>query len=197
MIKGLKKEVKYLLSQERWEHTQGVIETAMQLLVDHNYSIDPHRLQTAALLHDCAKDLSFSAQLKKAADFGIVLTSSDLLCPRTLHGPVGAGMARHMFGIVDIDILQAIALHTTGGPRMTALAKIIFVADYIEPGRDFSGVEGLRTRAAKNLDGAVLACMNHTLAYLLKHGNLIHRRMITARNYLLAIKLGPDLREEG
>jgi len=197
VIEGLKKEVKHLLSRERWEHTQRVVEMAGQLLANHRYPLDPQRVQTAALLHDCAKDLSLSGQLKKAGDFGIVLTSSDLLCPQTLHGPVGAGMARHMFGIVDRDILQAIALHTTGGPRMTALAKIIFVADYVEPGRHFLGVDKLRTLAEQNLDEAVLACMNHSLAYLLRRGNLIHRRMIAARNYLLAIKLYPGSREEG
>ena len=110
---------------------------------------------------------------------------------------MGAGIARHIYGIEDRDILRAIALHTTGAPGMTVLAKIIFLADYIEPGRRFPNVERLRAIAVRNLDEAVLSCMNHTLNHLLVQGVCIHQRMIAARNYLLATVLDPRLRKEG
>jgi predicted HD superfamily hydrolase involved in NAD metabolism len=182
----LKKEIKGLLSQKRWEHTLRVVSASFELISCLQIEIEANKVETAALLHDCAKDLPLGEQLKKAGYFGIVLTSSDLLCPKTLHGRVGAGIVQHEFGIVDADIIQAVALHTTGGPRMSPLAKIIFVADYIEPGRSFPGVEKLRLLAKKELNGAVLACMEQTLLYLLQRGDFIHPRMIAARNYILA-----------
>lgn len=185
-LEELKAKVKGLLSRRRWDHTLRVVEMSLEMVASLQLEIEPSKVETAALLHDCAKDLPLGEQLKKAGHFGIVLTSSDLLCPSTLHSRVGAGMAQHEFGIRDADILQAIALHTTGGPRMSPLAKIIFVADYIEPGRSFPGLEKVRSLAKKELNGAVLACMEQTLRYLLQRGDIIHPRMIAARNYILA-----------
>ena len=185
-LEELKGKVKGLLSQGRWEHTLRVDRTALELAACLQLELEEGKIETAALLHDCAKDLPLGEQLKKAGYFGIVLTSSDLLCPKTIHGRVAAGIAQHEFGIRDPDILRAIALHTTGGPRMSALAKLIFVADYLEPGRSFPGVEKLRILAKRDLNGTVLACMEHTLLYLLRRGDFIHPRMIAARNYILA-----------
>ena len=124
-LEELKGKVKGLLSQGRWEHTLRVARTALELAACLQLELEEGKIETAALLHDCAKDLPLGEQLKKAGYFGIVLTSSDLLCPKTIHGRVAAGIAQHEFGIRDPDILRAIALHTTGGPRMSALAKLI------------------------------------------------------------------------
>ena len=59
-------------------------------------------------------------------------------------------MARDVFG-VDGEIYSAIYWHTTGHADMTLLEKIIYLADYIEPSRDFPGVDKLRQVCYKNL----------------------------------------------
>lgn len=196
MLVELEARVRSLMSRRRWEHTRGVVAAALQLASLHHPFLDPDRVKVAALLHDCAKDLPLGVQLKKAGEFGIVVTSSDLLCPQVLHGPVGAAMARYEFNIRDREITRAIAFHTTAGPRMSPLEKIIFVADYIEPARSFPGVEKLRALAKEDLGEAVVACMEQTLVYLIKRRVCIHPRMILARNHLLGAKAFPGLQRE-
>ncbi|MGI6576065.1 MAG: bis(5'-nucleosyl)-tetraphosphatase (symmetrical) YqeK [bacterium] len=182
---AIEPEVYSLLTKDRWEHTQGVVDTALELRSRHYPVLDPERVKMSALLHDCGKDLPLAMLLKKASDFGIVLTSFDLLCPQVIHAPISAGLARYQFHVTDKDILQAIAYHTTGKPQMSDLAKLIFVADYIEPGRKYPGVDALRIKARSDLDVALLACIDQTLHFLLQQGSFIHPRMVRTRNYYL------------
>ena len=173
------------LSRERWEHTLRVVAMAESLATRHCPQLSLERVKGAALFHDCAKDLPLADLLKMVRDFGIVITSSDLLCPQVLHGPVGAAWVEREWHIKDRGLLQAISMHTTGGPKMEILAKIIFVADYIEIGRNFPGAEKLREIAFGDLSQGVLACMDNTLCYLVARGEFVHPRMVAGRNYLL------------
>ena len=108
--------------------------------------------------------------------------------PQLLHGMVGASIARDVFKIEDDDILNAITYHTTGRANMSLLEKIIYVADYIEPSRDFPGVEFLREISYTNLDEAVIECCESTIKYILSKKLLLHKNTIEARNYLLIKK---------
>jgi predicted HD superfamily hydrolase involved in NAD metabolism len=109
----------------------------------------------------------------------------DLLQPSLLHGPVGAWMLKE-HGIMDDEaILDAIRWHTTGHPDMNQLAKIVYIADYIEPNRDFPGVDLLRQLTYRDLDLGVVAGIEHTLSFLIQKDGYIHPLSIATRNRLL------------
>lgn len=184
-------KLKRQLSKERLLHTLGVEETA-KILAMH-YDVDANKASLAALLHDCAKGFPPNSLLKKAESSGIIIDELERLCPDLLHGPVGAVLAREDYGIEDSEILTAIAVHTTGAEEMSELDKIVYIADYIEPNRSFSGVERLREAAWKDLDWCMSLCFDQTIFYLIKEKKLIHPKTIAARNtFLLNDRAGKE-----
>jgi predicted HD superfamily hydrolase involved in NAD metabolism len=128
------------------------METAGKLAALHG--ADVRAAEVAGLLHDNARDLSGGELLALCPRFGIAPCEAERLMPCLLHGPVGAGLAKERFGIADERVADAIRWHTTGKADMAPLAKIIFVADAIEPGRDYAGVETARALAFGRQPGA-------------------------------------------
>ncbi len=157
-IEKIKSVLKISLGDKRYNHTIQTTETAMKLA--EIYGCDVEKVEIAGLLHDCARGLESEEQLimLEGTDFYTALSE----VPKILHGPCGAILAEKDFGIEDRDILNAIANHTCGRPDMSLLEKIIFVADAIEPGRDFPGVEKLRKTAYRDLNMAVLISLEGT-----------------------------------
>src|SRR5665648_339601 len=103
-------------------------------------------------------------------------------------------LVESVVGLSDQEVLRAISSHTLGRIGMSPLEKIIFLADMIEPGREFPGIEKLRRMAEQDLDQAMVLGINATLAYCLKKGSPIHSRTVQVRNYLLAsLPAEPDL----
>ena len=164
-------------------HTLGVVAAAELLAA--RYGVDREQARLAAFLHDVARDMETSELLKRVMEYGILMDEIEAGAPLLLHAKVGAAMGRTLFGIEDGAVLQAVERHTTGAPEMTALDAVVYVADYIEPGRDFPGVEEVRRAAGQDLDHAVVLAMNGTLQYLLRENRLVHPRTVNARNYLL------------
>jgi predicted HD superfamily hydrolase involved in NAD metabolism len=179
-------QVQTMMSVKRWTHTLGVVQLAGELAAC--YGLDVEQAKVAALLHDRARDWSPAQLLKKADDFAIVVTEVDRLQPELLHGPVAAALAPMEFSVSDPDAVEAIRWHTTGKPYMADLAKVIYIADSLEPGRDYPGVTALRTQMKQGLDEAYLAVMDHTLTYLVANRKLIHPISIEARNQLLVTR---------
>lgn len=186
-IKFLKMRLKEFLDEKRFKHSIGVMETAVYLAI--KYGADVEKAQVAGLLHDCAKSYSDDELLKLAKKYRIELDDILILSPSLLHGPVGAHLVEEVFGIKEEEIKRAIALHTTGDVNMSTLDKIVFVADYIEPNRDFKGVEVLRRLADENLDLALLESFDSTICYVLEKGLLLYEKTVKARNNIL-LKLG-------
>ncbi|EON71820.1 bis(5'-nucleosyl)-tetraphosphatase (symmetrical) YqeK [Lysinibacillus sphaericus] len=174
--------IKPRMPEKRYIHTIGVMETAIALA--KVYGEDEKRAETAAILHDIAKyaDIAWMEKIvrEQQLDQRLIGWGSELL-----HGPVGAYIAEHEFGIADEDLLNAIRFHTTGRVGMSRLEKILFVADMIEPNRQFDGVERLRKKAQKNLDKAVSACVRHTLAFLIDTRQPIYPLSIDCYNDLM------------
>jgi len=102
-----------------------------------------------------------------------------------IHGPLGAKIANACYGIDDLEVLDAIKYHTIGRENMSMLDKIIYIADYIEPGRSFPGVEEIREIVFLDLDDAIKKAMDNTILFLIKDNKLIHPDTINARNYML------------
>ena len=177
-------KLKEKLPPNRFKHSLGVSETAVMLA--RKYGADPDKARIAGLLHDCARGMTPDDLLQRAETFGIVITDVDRREPVLLHAPVGAFIAKLDYGITDADVLMAITRHTTGGSGMSLLDDMIFLADFIEPGRSFSGVEKLRELAKKDLQEALLAAYDQTLFFLLNRRGLIHLSTVEGRNFLLS-----------
>ncbi|MDK2856197.1 MAG: hypothetical protein PWQ86_1410 [Bacillota bacterium] len=182
------------LSPERLKHSLGVAEAGVRLA--RRWGANEEQARLAGLLHDCAKGLSPDELLQWALAFGIVGNDIERACPDLLHGPVGALIAWKEYGVMDAAVLSAIRLHTLGGEGMNLLERIIYLADYIEPGRAFPGVEELRALAEQDLDRALLRAMEGTIRYVLQRGLLLHPQTVRARNSLLA-EMATDRRERG
>ena len=183
LIENATKRLRQHLSPKRMAHSLGVSMTSYELALQ--YGADPAKARIAGLLHDCARELSSKTLLQLAADFGILVTDVDKANPSLLHAPVGAYVVSREYSLRDEDILQAIYWHTTGKAGMTLLEKIIFIADYIEPGRHFPGVDTLRKLANHDLDQAVLTGYDLTLRHIIDQGGLIHTASVEGRNFML------------
>lgn len=171
------------LSPKRFSHSLGVSQTAVNMA--EIFGADIHKAKLAGILHDCARVMTNDTLLQTAKSLGMVVDDVDLWEPVLLHAGIGAYLARKEYGIEDPEIRRAIALHTVGGENMTLLDKIIYLADFIEPNRDFPGVDKLREVARRDLDQAVLAAFDHTIAYIIAGEGFIHPATVKARNGLL------------
>jgi len=171
------------LSKERYVHSIGVMETSINLA--KKYGASENKAAIAGLLHDCAKDIPEEEQLKLAIEFGILLDDISATEKVLIHGPLGAKIVEIKFGIKDKEILRAIEIHTTGDENMSLLDKIIYIADYIEPNRNFPGVEDIRETTFNDLDEGVLKGLNSTIRYVLEKNSLLHPKTVAARNSLL------------
>jgi predicted HD superfamily hydrolase involved in NAD metabolism len=161
----IKKDLHNLLRPSRFEHTLGVEYTACCLAM--RYGADIKKADMAGLLHDCAKHLSASKKLEYADYYGLSVSEYERKNPELLHAKLGAYIARDRYGIDDPEILSAITWHTTGRPDMTLLDKIIFIADYIEPGRfKAENLDEIRALAFKDLDCCLLKILSDTVSYL-------------------------------
>ncbi|NMA55146.1 MAG: HD domain-containing protein [Firmicutes bacterium] len=180
---ALKLQLKNSLSQQLFTHSVNTARTAMALA--RRYESDPSQAYLAGLLHDCAKECAPQYLLQTAIAFGIVRDDSEKRHPDLLHDRVGALLAWKKYGIQDKEVLTAIAVHTLGAETMGLLDKIVYIADLIEPGRDFPAVGGLRALAHQDLDRAVLIAMDNTISRVLQRGLFLHPQTVQARNSLL------------
>jgi predicted HD superfamily hydrolase involved in NAD metabolism len=167
---------------KRWEHTLGVMDTAVKLA--KRYGADPVKADLAALLHDYCKAWPVDKQAAVIRDNGL---PQDLLDydKELWHAHAGAWVAEHQLGIEDKEVLDAIRYHTSGRVGMTLLDKIVCLADYIEPGRDFPGVHNIREIAEHSLEKALIAGFDSTIQFLLSQHKKIYPMTLMARNSLI------------
>lgn len=179
----IKKYLKERLSEKRYEHSLNVKKTAVKLA--ETYKGEVEKAALAGLVHDCAKHMSDDEILSLGDKNGIFVDEVSRLNPKLLHGNVGSVVAKKIMGVFDQEVLSAVACHTTGKKNMNLLEKIIYIADYIEPARNFPGVEELRKKAFIDLDGAILDAFNNTIQVVINRGQLLHLNTIEGRNYLV------------
>ncbi|RIX59422.1 HD domain-containing protein [Paenibacillus nanensis] len=174
--------VKAEMPERRWRHTEGVMSTAMQLA--ERYGEDPARAELAAILHDVAKFWPVDRQAKVIRDNRLQLDVLEY-DKELWHASVGAWVAEHDYGVSDAEVLDAIRYHTSGRRGMTKLEKIVWLADYIEPGRDFPGVDAVRALSQEHLEKAMIAAFDGTIGFLIAKGKRIYPLTIEARNGLI------------
>ena len=165
----LEKKLKKYMDEERFIHTQGVMYTACALAMCHNADMNQARL--AGLLHDCAKCIPNSKKLKICQRENIPVSAAEEASPDLLHAKLGVYTSKEKYGVTDREVRQAVRYHTTGRPEMTLLEKIIYIADYIEPGRDKApNLPTVRRLAFQDLDETMYVILKDTLEYL-EHGS--------------------------
>lgn len=173
----LRRQVIPMLSSQRIAHTAGCEHEAVQLA--KLWGEDPEKAAVAGILHDSTKNLSYDEQLILCDKYGIILDNAQRENPKLLHAITGAALAKDRFGVSE-EISQAIRWHTTGKPDMNTLEKIIYLADYIEPTRDFEGVERLRELAYEDLDAALALGLEMSLEELRRQNVEPHRDTVEA-----------------
>jgi predicted HD superfamily hydrolase involved in NAD metabolism len=176
----LLQEVQMHMSERRFKHVLGVEETAIALA--GKYGASKVKASIAALTHDYAKE-------RPDDEFQLIIQRDDYdlnllhYGNAIWHGLVGASMVQRELKIEDEEILQAIRVHTTGAAEMSLLDKIIYVADYIEPGRNFPGVQEARELALVDLDMAVAYETKHTLLHLIEQEQKIYPKTLETYNH--------------
>lgn len=190
MIETIKRDARAFLSKERYKHTMGVVKEAQKL--SKRYGEDREKATLASLLHDFGKSKRIDELLKLEVSSDIILKENLKRNGALYHAVASRKIAEEIYGIEDSDILNAVRYHTTGRPNMSKLEKIVYLADYIEPGRDFPEVEEMRLLSYKDLDKAVLFALENTISQVVSNSQLLHEHTVRARNYILAreIQLG-------
>lgn len=171
-LKYLQKKIKEELSEDRYEHTIGVMYTAESLAM--RYGVDMTKAAVAGLLHDCAKCIPNAQKLKICKKKGLEVSEMEERNPSLLHAKLGAYLAEEEYGIDDPEILNAIKWHTTGRPDMSMMDMVIYMADYIEPNRDKApDLKEIRRLCFENIEEALYRVLEGTLSYLSDHPDMI------------------------
>ncbi|RYM05287.1 HD domain-containing protein [Sporolactobacillus sp. THM7-7] len=182
-IEEARRAIKELLPEKRYTHSLGVSETAGRLA--EKYGAEPAKARLAGMLHDIVKyfsDERLEAMIRRRSDI-----SDNYLnySSKLWHAPCGAAYVQETYGIDDPEVLCAMTYHTTGKRNMTELDKIIFLADYIEPGRDFPGVEEVREAASRSLNEAVFLELQKTIVHLLDKRQKVYPDTMEAYNEMV------------
>lgn len=170
------------LKPKRMPHVLGTEQEAVRLV--RRYGGDEQEARIAALLHDCTKKLDMEEQLALCAAYGLALDELEQRALKLLHARTGAEIARRTFAVSD-GVYSAIRWHTTGHANMTRLEKILYLADYIEPTRDFDGVDALRKVVYEDLDRGLLMGLTMTIGEMESEGRPVHHHTMDAKNYLI------------
>lgn len=181
-LEKLRKHMEKELEPKRYEHTLSVTYTAANLAAVHG--VDVQKALVAGMLHDCAKCLSHKKQMALCLKNHVHLSELEAEENSPLiHAKAGSVLAKEEYGITDEDILNAISYHTTGRPQMSPLEKIIYIADYIEPGRKHikrtasipstDRLTQIRRMSYHDLDEALRNILGDSLVYLQEKGGRI------------------------
>jgi predicted HD superfamily hydrolase involved in NAD metabolism len=171
------------ISGPRFDHTMGVIGVATDLALEYGESVENAFL--AALFHDYSKYISHDEAVERSKFYGIELDGTLLRHPKLLHGHIAAEEAREQFGIDSESILDAVRYHTFGREHMKTLDKIIYIADAVEPMRQYEGVDEIRDALGKSLDRALLMSVESTIIHVVKKGFHLHIGSVLMRNRLI------------
>lgn len=169
------------IKRERTEHVAGCRRTAARLA--RRWGADVLDAENAAILHDLTKGMSPNEQLIMCERYGRIVRNPGEEYAQVLHAFTGAELASALFGVSD-EVSSAIRWHTTGKADMTLLEKIIWLADYIEPGRRFAGVEEVRRLAVTDLDGAMRQALKMSLEHLREKGTKPYGATVEALAFL-------------
>lgn len=180
--KTIKKAMSKQLDAKRYAHTIGVAYTSASLAM--RYGADIEKAYLAGLLHDCAKCIETDEKLALCKRYKVRLTQFEIDNPFLIHAKLGSCLAEKKYGIEDLEVLSAIRYHTTGKPDMSLMEKIVFSADYIEPGRKIiPGLEEIRKTIFVDFDLAICMILEGTMRHLKNKEQPIDELSVEAYDY--------------
>jgi Predicted HD superfamily hydrolase involved in NAD metabolism len=209
MLNGVREKVKDYLTAKRYAHTLETEKEAANLggmfFTGDDCADKIFKLRLSALLHDITKNYTIEKQLKCCEKFGIIVNADDLYAPKIFHAKTAAEVARDEFTefgdvTADDEVIAGIRWHTTGRAGMTLFESLVYMADYIEPSRDFEGCITLRryfydNPPAKNgapyaeklrhLRNTMIMSYDMTIKNLISENSVIDADTISARNYFI------------
>ena len=186
----LENRIASYMSDYRYNHTLSVVNECMELA--NFIDIDNKTLVVSAYLHDISKELDFQEQLNICKEMGIEISSDCLSSPKTLHAFTAPAVIKRDFpDLFNKEVIDAVSYHTTGRDNMSLCEKLLFLADYIEPKRQFDDCKLLReyfyTNKSNNwyktLDETIFLALKFTISDLLDKKAFIHPKTISAYNY--------------
>jgi predicted HD superfamily hydrolase involved in NAD metabolism len=188
-LSDLRLWLKGRVTEERFRHTEGVAVTAAVLAEKNGVSVT--KAVVASYLHDSAKHLTLDQSKAALAGSPFRMDAIEKALPPLWHCSLGAALAWKTWKVRDPAVLEAVRWHALGAPRMGLLAQVLFVADYVEPARQFTGVASLRRLAHRDLHLAVQAKCAGVLTYLARNRLRVHPRLIETWNAFLETKTRP------
>ncbi len=186
-ISQIKKKLQENLKPSRFEHSIGVMETAVKMA--KRFGVDEKKAMIAGLLHDCAKYIPEQQGYELCSEWKISLDEISKENYAIVHQYLGRKIAKDYYGITDEEILDAIECHATGKADMSVLEKIIYISDMIEPNRlknSYDGLGKLIKLAYDDLDIAMLFGLEISCRHIFDIGKQLHIDTVRARNYILS-----------
>lgn len=178
----MQEKLKGMLTEKRFRHSLGVMDSAVHLAKLFGESEEKARI--AGLLHDCAKDIDKALMPAMCEELGVELDTVKREQRSLIHADLGAKLVQTEFGVSDADVISAIRYHTLGKPNMTALEKILYIADFIEPNRkDFPGLSEIRELAELDLNLAMLTAVNSSIRYVRSQNKVLHEQSLQTQAY--------------
>lgn len=174
--------LKERIDKKRFQHSVNTAKEAVRLA--KLYGADEQKAYVAGLLHDVAKGKCRFGLCALAKEYNVTIDEFETRNPELSHGKLGAMMVSKHVGIKDKDILSAIRWHTTGRAHMSTLEKVVYLADIIEPGRGFDGIEEIRKLAEKDIDAAMICALERVMKFVHSKGFALHPKSIEAYQYL-------------
>ena len=171
--------IKQRLSEKRFLHSMGVAKTARTIA--EKIGADADKAYLAGLVHDVAKEMSFEEMINVCKKGEVVPDRIELQNKALLHAPAGAALLESL-GITDADIKNAVRFHTVGRCGMSLLEKIIYLADMIEPSRQYPEVEALREMAEEDFYMAFVNALKFSIIWNMEKGRVVHEGTLHAYN---------------
>jgi len=185
-LESMEKKLQGMLTEKRYRHSLGVMETAVEMA--KIFGVNPEKARLAGLLHDCAKDIEKNKRIPLCKELGVPLDPIKKESKGLIHADLGAKMLETEFGISDPDIINAVKYHTLGRENMSDLEKILYLADIVEPNRvPFEGIEELRSLCKTNLDCAMLFALERSIDYIQHRHKTLHSQTLQAQQYFLEV----------
>jgi len=179
----VEKWVKTQVSARRFAHIKGVVSEARKLARANG--LPEEKAVLAAWFHDCAKEWTKERMLETLRGTPFKMDGMEKKIPALWHPHAGAAAAARGWKVRDPEVLEAIRCHTLGNPRMGALAQVLFVADFIEPGRDYAELAEIRKTAYSSLREGVLSKSSRTIGAILGRKGKVHPRLLETWNAFL------------
>ena len=172
-----------LVDRERLHHSLGACHT--MLILCRIYEEDSWKGAILGLAHDAGRCKDSSRMRELLEEFGYPLSGEDLFFPKIWHARLGAVMLKECFGMENEEMAEAIRVHPTGSPGMSRMGKLLFIADYIEPTRDFEGVTFFRTLAHNGLEEAFKAILKNKVDHVRSRGKPLHSDSLKALEFYM------------